>query len=272
MRAIIVGLSLLVAACADPAAQYKGNVFNTNQLNQRQEVKVVEILTIEQGEILVDNETNQQAAAIGGAIFGALLGAAAGENSRQRNSIAAAGAGLGATVAASAAGAQKLVPAVNLVYLEDGNALTSTQVGQPCEYALGSALVVTTKANETRIQPNSATACAEGSEGIVGAYSKLGGSAAVSALSNANKGQRDTVSDIQRRKELISESRKLQREITELTKEERRTETASERADIELDTDKALVDGIRARNQATRDVSKGLGEGLSKGVDVNIIK
>ena len=268
MRALICGLSLMVAGCADPAAQYKSNVFNTSQINQRQEVKVVEILTIEAGQTLVDNVNNQKVAAIGGAIFGAILGAAAGENSRHRGSISVAGAGLGATVAASAVGEQKLVDAVNLVYLEDGQALTSTQVGQLCEFALGSALVVTTKANETRIQPNSATPCAKGSEAIVGSYSKLGGSSVLPALANAAKGQKDTVSDIQRKKQLIAESRKLQKEITELTKEERRTQTATERADIELETDKALVDGIRARNEATRNA----GEGLSKGVDINVIK
>jgi outer membrane lipoprotein SlyB len=252
MRALICGLSLIVAGCADPAAQYKGNVFNTNQLNQRQEVKVVQILTIEPGQTLVDNASNQRAAAIGGAIFGAILGAAAGENSRHRGSISVAGAGLGATVASSAVGEQKLVDAVNLVYLEDGQALTSTQIGQPCEFALGSALVVTTKANEA----------------VAGGYSKLGGSSVLPALANAGKGQKDTVSDIQRKKQIIAESRKLQKEITELNKEERRTETATERADIELETDQALVDGIRARNEATRNV----GEGLSKVVDINVIK
>ena len=61
----------------------------------------------------------------------------------------AVGAGAGSLV-----GSTVLVDGVTIGYSEDNHIYTSTQVGKMCEFKQGVALVVTAKANETRIQPN----------------------------------------------------------------------------------------------------------------------
>jgi hypothetical protein len=48
-----------------------------------------------------------------------------------------------------------MVDAVSLTYSENNKIYTSTQVGQACEFKPGVALVISTQANETRVQPNS---------------------------------------------------------------------------------------------------------------------
>ncbi|HHC0259869.1 TPA: hypothetical protein ACOSAD_003397, partial [Salmonella enterica] len=49
--------------------------------------------------------------------------------------------------------------AVSLTYKEGTKVYTSTQVGKTCQFTTGLAMVISTKDNETRIQPN--TKCPE---------------------------------------------------------------------------------------------------------------
>lgn len=272
---VALGLCISVSACVTAGQRERANVFSASDVNKRQETKLVEIINIETGKVEVDNKSEQQAAAFAGAVFGALLGAAAGRNSTYRGSAAIGGAGAGAAFGSMAAGTTKLVDGVNLTYIENQQALSSVQVGKMCEFALGPALVVITEANETRVQPNSATPCQRGSEQVLGAYSKLGASGAYGVLSNTQTGHLDTVSDLKRQQEVMRQKASLQRETvglqretTSLKKEERRTETADERADLELDAAKASIDTIRATNDAIR----GAGKGMEKGTDINVIK
>ena len=58
-------------------------------------------------------------------------------------------------LACAALGAQPAAAAgITLGYSENGNLLTSTQVGEMCQFVTGKSLVVSTQAGETRIQPN----------------------------------------------------------------------------------------------------------------------
>nr|MBA2816291.1 membrane protein [Candidatus Pantoea persica] len=50
-----------------------------------------------------------------------------------------------------------LVESVSLTYKEGTKIYTSTQVSRTCKFTSGLAVVISTKNNETRIQPN--TAC-----------------------------------------------------------------------------------------------------------------
>ncbi|MDS0093363.1 hypothetical protein QU614_24230, partial [Enterobacter hormaechei subsp. xiangfangensis] len=43
---------------------------------------------------------------------------------------------------------------VSLTYKDGTKLFTSTQVGKPCQFTTGLAVVISTKNNETRIQPN----------------------------------------------------------------------------------------------------------------------
>lgn len=47
-----------------------------------------------------------------------------------------------------------IVEGVSLSYSEKGKIYTSTQAGKRCQFQKGTALLITTKTNETRIQPN----------------------------------------------------------------------------------------------------------------------
>ena len=47
------------------------------------------------------------------------------------------------------------VEGVSLTYKQGTKVYTSTQAGRKCQFKPGLAVVITTKANETRIQPNS---------------------------------------------------------------------------------------------------------------------
>ena len=69
---------------------------------------------------------------------------------------------LGGMAGQTAAGsAQKLVDGVQITFRRDGKVFNSAQVGQLCEYKLGAAVLVSSKANETRVQPNNPNGCAK---------------------------------------------------------------------------------------------------------------
>jgi outer membrane lipoprotein SlyB len=64
--------------------------------------------------------------------------------------------GVAGAAAGSLVPASTLVDGVTIGYTEAGNTLTSTQVGEMCQFQMGKALVVSTQQNETRVQPNAA--------------------------------------------------------------------------------------------------------------------
>ncbi len=259
----IIVLASLLTACIDPASQYRANVFDSSQVNSRKEAKLINILSLEPGKVKVDNTANQKIAATFGLIVGALLGANENTNS------AIAGGIVGGSVAEAVAGPEALVDGVNILYSENGQILNSVQIGKMCEFSAGPAMVLITQQDETRVQPNAASACVKGQENIAGLISKYQADATVlNLLQNAKTGHQDELSELERKKNLLSKKTEVQREITALSKEERRTQTAKQRADLEVDAATSIIDSVKATNEATRDIGKGLGEGLSKGVSI----
>lgn len=153
--AAIVLASVALTGCANNADSYAADVYQVDQLNSRQETKTVNIISVLPAKVAVDNKANHDAAQAVGTILGAIAGAALGY---QASDMGAAAAGLaGATVGAVAGGVTKdkvMVDGVSLTYKEDDKVYTSTQVGKQCLFTTGTAVVITTKVNETRVQPN----------------------------------------------------------------------------------------------------------------------
>ena len=160
---LCVALSVLaLSGCAatPDLTKYSANTYSANQLNQVQEVKTVELLSVLGARVAIDNSANAEKNAKAGAVFGALLGAAlavaGGDNNP--NARAAAGGAIGAGIGSAAGASTPTVlyeEGVTLTYIYDGRALSSTQVGKACEFKPGPAVMVNTgKENETRIQPN----------------------------------------------------------------------------------------------------------------------
>ncbi|EIW6162716.1 hypothetical protein MF451_003713 [Salmonella enterica subsp. enterica serovar Saintpaul] len=156
--AAVVIASTLLTGCANTAEQYSADVYQVGQLNSRQETKTVNIISVLPAKVAVDNSANKQAAQTVGAILGIIAGAAIGYNTGSNAGLnGAMGAGAGGSVGAIAGSAvsdTKMVDGVSLTYKEDTKVYTSTQLGKQCQFSTGLAVVITTKANETRIQPN----------------------------------------------------------------------------------------------------------------------
>lgn len=72
------------------------------------------------------------AAAVGGGVAGATLGGVAGTMVKDK----------------------VVIEGVSLTYKQGTKIYTSTQAGKKCQFKPGIALLIKTKANETRIQPN----------------------------------------------------------------------------------------------------------------------
>lgn len=150
--------AFILTGCQSNADSYAADVYDVHQLNTRQNTKTIRIISVEPAKVAVDNSSNQRSAQTVGAILGAVAGGVVGHNVGTGSGIgttagAVAGGTLGA-VTGSAIKDKNIVEAVTLTYQEAGKVYSSTQVGQACQFRPGEALVIMTKNNETRIQPN----------------------------------------------------------------------------------------------------------------------
>lgn len=152
-------VAALLTGCANTADTLGPNVYDATQVNTIQEAKTVKIISVIPAKVAVDNTQNKRAAQAFGGVLGAVGGAVLGYNVGSGGSAAATTAGgIGGAAAGAAAGSfvndKKIVEGVTITYSERNKIYISTQTGRMCEYKPGTALVVMTKANETRIQPN----------------------------------------------------------------------------------------------------------------------
>jgi outer membrane lipoprotein SlyB len=152
---------LLLTGCQNNADSYAANVYDTGQLNNKQETKTVNIISILPAKVAVDNTQNKQAAQTFGAVLGLVAGGIAGHNVGSRSALGTTAGAVGGGALGAGAGSlvkdKVLVEGVSLTYKEGTKVYTSTQVGRTCDFTSGLAVVISTKDNETRIQPN--TAC-----------------------------------------------------------------------------------------------------------------
>jgi outer membrane lipoprotein SlyB len=149
----------LLTACQQPGADLAANVYQADQVNQSQDAKIITILSLSPAKVEVNNAQNQHTAEVVGGLLGAVGGGLLGGNVGSGNAGNVVGGaalgGIGGAAAGSLVPGQVLVPGVTIGYSEEGALHTSTQVGELCEFRMGEAMVVTTQANETRVQPNS---------------------------------------------------------------------------------------------------------------------
>lgn len=134
--AAIVLSSFLLAGCQSNADYLAADVYDANQLNSTQETTTVTILSVLPAKVAMDNTANKKAAQA----FGTLPGAVAG--------------GVAGAAAGSLVSDKTMVEAVSLSYKSGTKVLSSTQVGKSCLFTPGLAVMISTKENETRIQPN----------------------------------------------------------------------------------------------------------------------
>jgi outer membrane lipoprotein SlyB len=161
----VAASALILGGCANTGDMYRSDVYHAGQVNQAQEVSTVNIIAIGPARVAVDNTENMQRAENFGMIIGAIAGAAlAGHNHHHMSNRVAGGVAGGALghLAGSAAGggsSTTLVPGVQLTYRVGNRIFNSAQVGRPCEFKPGLAIMVSPAPNETRIQPNNPYGC-----------------------------------------------------------------------------------------------------------------
>ncbi|AWX16037.1 hypothetical protein CEP48_07575 [Mergibacter septicus] len=157
MKKFIITLfaSLILAGCVTSGEDLGADVYDATQLNTKQETRTVRILSIIKAKVAVDNKEQKQAVQTFGAILSGVTGAVIGYQSSDAGAVAGAIAGTAAGALGTALVKDKvIVEGVSLTYREGNKVYTSTQAGKRCQFKEGIALVITTKKNETRIQPN----------------------------------------------------------------------------------------------------------------------
>ena len=138
-------------------------------------------------------------------------------------------------------GSTTLVDGVQIIYREGNHVLQSAQVGLPCEFAPGPALVTVTQSEETLVQSNHT--CIKGQEKAVGRVSNLQG------LGTIEASDQQTLDDLERQRALIRKQQDVQSAKTGLARETARTESAKTKVDLELETHRSV-------NTATKDGAK----------------
>ena len=151
------------------------------------------------------------------------------------------GVAVGAEAGRLGGGSTTLVDGVQITYQEGSRVLQSAQVGLPCEYAPGVALVTVTKSQETRVQPNHS--CVKGQEMVAGTVSNLQG------LGTITGGDQDGLDDLERQRARLRKQQEVQSAKTGLARESARTDKAATKVDLELDTHRSV-------NQAIKDEAK----------------
>ena len=155
---VLAVTSSLISGCQSTGTDYAADVYDTTQLNSKQETKTVNIISVLPAKIKVDNKANKEAAQTFGAVLGAVAGGVVGYNVKGTSTLGAVAGGAGGGALGAAAGSlvsdKTIVEGVSLTYKEDTKVFTSTQVGKACQFTTGLAVLISTKNNETRIQPN----------------------------------------------------------------------------------------------------------------------
>ncbi len=156
----VILFCLTISACTTTGDKYRASSYRSTQVNQKQAAEVIEMIAILPAQVEVDNTEAQKKRQILGAILGAAGGAAIG-NAVGGNNTAAGGllGGAAGAVVASTTENTVLVEGVTLTFVQDSKTYSSSQVGRACEFKPGRAVMISMRADETRIQPNNS--CAE---------------------------------------------------------------------------------------------------------------
>ena len=156
---LTTSLALLSACQPATGEQYESNVYEAGEVNQEQDARTVKILAVMPAKVQVENKKQRKTAQLVGGVLGALGGALAGNQSNKYRSEAtlggaAGGGAIGATAGGVLVDEKVLVDGVSITYVDNGKTKNSAQVGKLCQFIQGTAVLITTKSKETRIQPN----------------------------------------------------------------------------------------------------------------------
>lgn len=166
----VLALTLTMAGCAmEDGTRYRSDVYSAGSVNRVQAVETVEIVYISPAQVEVPVSGDRDRAQMTGMILGAIAGAAIGNHGHHSTSSRVmgglAGGALG-NLAGQAIGdrsSNEFVDGVQLTYRgKDGRLYQSAQVGNLCEYRLGTAMLVAPRQGDARIQPNNPGGCGTG--------------------------------------------------------------------------------------------------------------
>ena len=145
--ALSLAAALALAGCANDGTRYRADTYYAGQVNQVQEVNTVQIIAVN-------------------AILGAIAGAAIGNHNNHSTSSRVMGGLAGGAVgglagdAVGGSSSTSYTDGVQIVFrTASGKVLQSAQVGRPCEFKTGTAVMVSPPPNEARIQPNNPYGC-----------------------------------------------------------------------------------------------------------------
>ena len=156
--ALSLAAALALAGCANDGTRYRADTYYAGQVNQVQEVNTVQIIAVNAARVAVPNDDNRDTARMTGAILGAIAGAAIGNHNNHSTSSRVMGGLAGGAVGGSSS--TSYTDGVQIVFrTASGKVLQSAQVGRPCEFKTGTAVMVSPTPNEARIQPNNPYGC-----------------------------------------------------------------------------------------------------------------
>ena len=156
--ALSLAAALALAGCANDGTRYRADTYYAGQVNQVQEVNTVQIIAVNAARVAVPNDDNRDTARMTGAILGAIAGAAIGKHNNHSTSARVMGGLAGGAVGGSSS--TSYTDGVQIVFrTASGKVLQSAQVGRPCEFKTGTAVMVSPTPNEARIQPNNPYGC-----------------------------------------------------------------------------------------------------------------
>lgn len=158
--------SLVLAGCANDGRYYRSDTYAASAVNQAQQVRTVEILSIGTAKVAVSNTDNRSDAKTIGTVLGAIAGVAIGSHNNHDTTGRVLGGLAGGAIGNLAGGAvagdrTNYVDGVQLTFRYNNKLYNSAQVGRVCEFKPGLAVMISTSPTETRIQPNNPGGCGE---------------------------------------------------------------------------------------------------------------
>ena len=166
--------TLVLSGCANNGRYYRSDTYAATSVNQAQQVRTVEILSIGTAQVAVSNTDNRSDAKTIGTILGAIAGAAIGSHNNHDTASRVLGGLAGGAVGNIAGGAvgniaggavggerTSYVDGVQLTFRYNNKLYNSAQVGRVCEFKPGLAVMISTTPTETRIQPNNPGGCGQ---------------------------------------------------------------------------------------------------------------
>ena len=162
-----LAFTLAMTGCVvEDGNRYRSDVYSANAVNRVQAVETVEIVYISPAQVAVPTSGDKDRAQMAGMILGAIAGAAIGNHGHHSTSSRVmgglAGGALG-NLAGQAVGdrtSNDFVDGVQLTFRgKDGRLYQSAQVGNVCEFRLGTAMLVSPNQGDARIQPNNPGGC-----------------------------------------------------------------------------------------------------------------